>query len=63
MPKAIPMDLSKAEQEKTDIELFSELTYSDMWSDASLLELIKYLRGSKYLRIPQEWRSHIPSHL
>ncbi len=36
-------------------ELFSQYAWSD-WEEASLIPVMKYLRGCKYLDLPQAWR-------
>jgi hypothetical protein len=33
----------------------------DNWSEASLLDVVKYLRGSIHLRLPQEWKDAFPT--
>ena len=33
------------------------------WGDASLIQVVRYLRGSKYLELPEEWRSCFPAQL
>ena len=30
------------------------------WADASLFSVVRYLRGSKYLELPSEWRCCFP---
>ena len=40
--------------------IFSSLDYSDNWDDADLRSCIKYIRGSLHLRIPSDWREHLP---
>lgn len=32
----------------------------DNWSEASLLDVVKYLRGSIHLRLPQDWKDAFP---
>ena len=50
--------------EKTCIELFSELSFDDLWDDCSdLRDILLYCRGSMRLHIPSEWRSVLPAHL
>ena len=38
-------------------------TPADLWTFADFDQLFTYLRGSKRLRIPLEWRNVIPSKL
>lgn len=40
-------------------ELFGQMEWSE-WEDANLSEALVYVRGSHKLRIPDEFRSHIP---
>ena len=43
-------------------QLWAETTFDDMWDDHSdLLCVIRYLRGSKKLKLPEEWRPLIPT--
>ena len=45
--------------------VFQELTdyeWSD-WSEAKLIEVIKYLRGNVNLRLPEEWKQCFPTRL
>ena len=45
------------------LEMFNELDYSDMCEDANLLAVVCYLKGSKKLSIPAQWRAFIPKEL
>lgn len=36
---------------------------ADPWDEAALKECIVYMRGSKYLSLPQRWREVMPSEL
>jgi hypothetical protein len=42
---------------------FAELKFLDLWEDAGMVDLIIYLRGSRALVIPDEWRSVMPAKL
>lgn len=54
----------KVAEDKSLVELFSELTYDDLWDDCSdLRDVLVYCRGSKRLRIPSEWRGVLPTEL
>lgn len=44
-------------------ELFVQYEWSDMWADANMAEAVRYARGSKLLRMPEEWRRVWPSEL
>ena len=37
-------------------ELFAAMPWGDLWNDADMVSVVRYLRGSKKLRIPPEWR-------
>jgi len=44
-------------------DLYAQLPWGDDWNDASLNDVIIYLRGSKLLNIPAEWRPLLPTEL
>ena len=44
-------------------EAFQLLDYGDLWKDAQMLEVVRYLRGSTKLVIPDGWRELLPDHL
>lgn len=41
--------------------VFRDMTFDDLWEDTNLVETVIWLRGSKHLRIPDEWRPFLPS--
>ena len=48
----------------TDLTLlYKQYPWHDLWSDAGIVESLQYVRGSKKLRLPQEWRAVLPDHL
>ena len=47
----------------TALELFQGATYEDSCSDASLGEVVAYLRGCTGLRIPHDWVPLMPQHI
>ena len=50
--------------EKTVLELFQEARFEELWDECSdLKDVIVYCRGSKRLRIPESWRSVLPTEL
>ena len=50
--------------EKTDLkQMYANLDWDDMWHDAEMISFIKYLRESKLLEIPPEWRPYLPTEL
>jgi len=69
IPKMHPFHFSKIPlyQQEPDgalVELFAKMSWDDGSSDwdveADLKRVIVYVRGSKLLRIPPEWRKVIP---
>ena len=38
------------------IALYASMEWGDLWEDASMMSVLRYLRGSKRLQIPSEWR-------
>lgn len=42
-------------------QLFAEMEFGDLWPDAKMLDVVIYLRGSKALRIPEEWKALVPN--
>lgn len=44
-------------------DLYAQLPWGDDWKDASLNDVIFYLRGSTLLNIPAEWRPLLPTEL
>ena len=42
-------------------EIFSAMDFSDNWSDANLRACISYIRGSWNMKIPEDWRSLLPT--
>lgn len=53
----------KADQETDIMTLYSNYPWGDLWAEAELLEVLKYLRGSKRLRMPESWRGTFPTTL
>ena len=45
------------------MQIFSEMAWDDLWPDAGLVRAVGYLRGSKGLAIPPEWREFLPTNL
>lgn len=43
--------------------LFQQLPMGDCWDDAMLFDVAMYLRGSKSLKIPEDWRPVLPTEL
>ena len=42
---------------------FSSLDYEDVWSEAGLISVCRYLRGGVHLRIPPTFRDLLPKKL
>ena len=45
------------------MDMYARLPWGDGWDDASLKNVIRYLRGSRLLSIPDEWRPLLPTEL
>ena len=43
--------------------MYLEYPWGDLWADADILAALKYVRGSKRLRMPESWRAIFPSTL
>lgn len=41
-------------------KLFEEYAWGDLWAEGNFVEVVRYLRGSKKLALPEEWRRLIP---
>ena len=44
-------------------EMYKALPWGDTWDDAHMRLVIFYIRGSKQLRIPDSWRSVLPTYV
>jgi len=49
--------LAQVNEKRPLLEVVAQLEFGDLWPDAQLEQTIRYLRGSKSLRIPEQWRS------
>ena len=46
------------------LDAFAAMPMNDLWLDAQLDEAVRYVRGSKQLRIPSlQWRAVLPTQL
>ena len=43
------------------VKMYTEYKWGDLWSEAKLGEVIKYVRASKKLRMPDCWREVFPT--
>ena len=43
--------------------MYANLEWGDLWHDAAASEAVRYLRGSRKICIPQEWRAVLPTEL
>ena len=43
--------------------MYAEYPWGDLWSDAELLEVFKYVRGAKSFKMPPEWKAVFPTSL
>ena len=54
---------SEVDESMDILTLYANLEWGDMWEEALARDLIKYLRSSKMLVIPDQWRSVLPTAL
>ena len=54
---------TKVEDNRPLTLMFAEMQYEDWCDDARFRDVIRYLRGSKGLSIPPEWRPLIPDYI
>lgn len=61
----LPFLLTSYCQEVTGsaMHIFSEAQFNDMWQDAHMIDVIRYLRGAFDLSIPSAWRPFLPTEL
>lgn len=45
------------------IDIYTNYEWADTWADGNLMEVARYLRGSKRLHLPPEWRAVIPQYV
>ena len=45
------------------IDMYANYDWGDSWADGNLILVAQYLRGSKRLRLPPEWRAVLPQHM
>lgn len=38
------------------LEAYCKMEWGDLWPDAGVVEVIKYLRGARKITIPDEWK-------
>ena len=50
-------------EEQSAKEAFDLLDYGDLCEDAEMVQVVRYLRGSTKLVIPDGWRELLPDHL
>lgn len=48
---------------RTALELFQALSFSDLVEDGELIQVARYLRGSTRLCVPPAWRPVLPTEL
>ena len=44
-------------------DLFNSLDWNDLWHDAGAMDILRFIRGNKYLQLDDEWRALFPSRL
>jgi hypothetical protein len=45
------------------LSLFRDASFSDLWEDARMVEVVQYLRANRRLRLPPAWKDAIPKSL
>ena len=63
VPPCLPLPAAEVSGDRTIEDLFSQLDYEDMWPDAGVCAAVRYVRGSKALRIPPDLRHILPDAL
>lgn len=59
-PKLLHHPEGKPQGTREDgVKAFSQMRWSD-WSDAGLMPVLRYLRGSKNLQVPPDWKATFP---
>ena len=49
--------------EQVAVDMFKALPTEDNWSGANLEDVIRYLRGSIHLRLPEYWKQVFPTEI
>ena len=42
-------------ERSSDLDLFNSMRVDDVWADAQLLDVYRYLRSNKNLKMPDSW--------
>ena len=66
LQKLLPDLLSEADEVRTNLdskEVFKGMNMTDTWPDADICSLIRYLRGTRHLKMPKDWLELIPEKL
>ena len=58
-----PIEATQVDELQSIESLFNGLSYDDLWDDAGVRSAIRYVRGSKALRLPAELRPLVPRSL
>ena len=45
------------------IDMYKNYSWGDLWCESGLPEVTQYLRGSKKISIPAEWREVLPDYV
>ena len=45
------------------IDMYKNYPWGDLWCESGLPEVAQYLRGSKKISIPAEWREVLPDYV
>lgn len=49
--------MAQADPSTSLTSLYGGMQRNDMWDDAAILSVVRYLRGSCRLKLPEEWRA------
>ena len=41
------------------LKCYQEQQFTDLWEDAGMLDVLRYLYGNRHLRVPSEWKPHL----
>ena len=50
-------------QQKTALQIFEELEFTDLWQDADMASVLAYVKGNTGLRLPLPWKEALPRYL
>ena len=60
LQQGIPPSTAAVNDRSSAYKIFKESEFLDLWEEASMTDVVRYLRGNKSLHIPSEWRELLP---